>query len=388
MRERFSIRHPHLACIILLSASSICLPAWTAETTDQEQKDAREKQATDEAEIKLLFDYSFNDVSDNLVIIESKTSSGKMAGSGFIARMGDKTYIFTNQHVILGSDSIEFTTVSGKRLRPLGVELSLERDIARLPIADQPDALVISDNLAMGIPLAVFGNSEGSGVATELYGKVNGVGADLLEVSAEFVSGNSGSPVLNTDKEVIGIASYVRYSQPSKMKEGTQFENKVRRFCYRLTDVRWFPVNWRFYNKKYGKPYLETRSTMEAVFAIINHWYEDPFDRVPTENHPDPSLNRWSSAHNKMVDRVAEIARKRGASRSQLNKVRDEVQHSAHDLASISKRLAREMEEQSEDPALTGFLRDEFEGYAYGLAYASEALEYAGKAIADHIDGL
>lgn len=388
--SRQRTRFEYLICIILLASSSLCLTAWTAEDekTEQESKDAREKRVEEEADIKQRFEYSFNDVSDNLVIIESRTSVGKMAGSGFIARMNGKTYIFTNQHVILGADSIEFKTVTGKHLKPLGVELSHKRDIARLPIADQTDALVISDNLAMGIPLAVFGNSEGSGVATELYGKVNGVGADLVEVSAEFVSGNSGSPVLNLDKEVIGIASYVRYSEPSKMKEGTQFENKVRRFCYRLTDVKWLSVNWRRYNDKYGKPYLVTQNTFESLAGIIAGWYEEPLGRVTSGNYPDISLIGWSTTHNKMVDRVNDIIQKGHLTRTQQSKLRDEIYKSAHNLANIAHRLAVEVEKQAGEKALSGFLREELEGYAYGLEYASQVLDYVGKEVAEYIDNL
>ena len=371
---------------LLFLLATLPLPTVWA---DEDGKGKETEDATqNEAVIKAQFEYSFNDVSGTLVIIESRAGMARMAGSGFIAKMDGKTYIFTNQHVIMGADSIEFKTVTGERLKPRGVELSLKRDIARLLIEDKEAALVISDNLAMGIPLAVFGNSEGGGVATELYGTVTGVGADLVEVSAEFVSGNSGSPVLTLDKEVIGIASYVRYSQPSKMKEGTRFENKVRRFCYRLTDVRWMPVNWGYYNRKYGKPYLETSHTIDSLGGIIGGWYEDPFARVPTGDQPDMSLHRWAATHNKMVERVADIKRKGFVSRSQLNKIRDEVQGSAHALSVISKRLSMDMEDQSKDPALTGFLRDEFEGYAYGLQYASEVLDYAGKWMADYIDNL
>jgi len=385
-------RFDHLICIILLVVGSICLPARAEDEggkrTEKELQEAREKREAEEATIKSQFSYSFNDVAQNIVIIECRTEAGTMAGSGFIAKMDGKTYIFTNQHVIMGADSIEFKTVTGEQLKPLGVELALKRDIARLPIADRQDALIISDKVAMGIPLAVFGNSEGGGVATELYGNVTGLGADLVEVSAEFVSGNSGSPVLTLDKEVIGIASYVRYSEPSTMKEGTKFENKVRRFCYRLTDINWFPVNWRYYNSKYGKPYLEVQNTMDSLGAIIGDWFEDPFTRVSTGNHPDMSLNRWAANHNKMMDRVTAINRKGYVTRSQLNKIRDEVQASAHDLSAIAKRLSMDMKEKSEDTALTGFLHDEFEGYAYGLQMASDVLDEAGQWLADYIDGL
>jgi hypothetical protein len=194
--------------------------------------------------------------------------------------------------------------------------------------------------------------------------------------------------VLTVDREVIGIASYISISVPSEEEDESRFENKIRRFCYRLTDIEWMPVNWRFFNEKYGKPYLVAQNTIEKVGAIIDGWYEDPFGRVPSENYPDISLVSWSTTHNKMVDRVNEIIKKNQLTRTQQSKLRDEVYKSAHTLANYTHRLALEMEEQSEEQALSGFLHEEFESYAYGLEYASQVLDYVGKKVADYIDNL
>ena len=333
-----------------------------------------------EAEIKEQFSYTFNDVYDKLVIIECKGKRGAWSGSGFIAEMAGKTYIFTNQHIILGADTISFKTAHGEALRPRAVELSATRDIARLLLEDH-DALAISDNLSMGAPLAVFGNSEGGGVATELFGQVTGVGADLVEVSAEFVSGNSGSPVLNLDKEVIGIASYVRYSTPTKQKEGTQFENKVRRFCYRLTDVRWARVNWKKYNAEYGNTYRETEELVESVLDVVNGWYDDPFGPV-SDNQSDYDLRKWSNEHNRMVSRIVRLSDKGRATVNELNstnkQIRNDIGDSAEALSEFCKRRARFVEFTTGKSDLTGFLRDEFEGSVYRLEYASEAIDYFG----------
>ncbi len=370
--------------------------ALAAENADaakaQEEKPSRVASETErkksEAENKAHFSFTFNDVSKNLVIIEYKTSLGDMSGSGFIAKMDGKTYLFTNQHVIMGADSIVFKTVTGEKITPLGVELSVERDIARLPIEDREDALIITDTIAKDIPIAVFGNSDGVGVASELHGKINGLGPDLFEVSADFVSGNSGSPVINTNKEVIGIASYVYSPEPNWINEGTKFENQVRRFCYRLTNVKFTPVNWRTYNEKYGKPYLATQNTIDSVLAIVIGWGEDPFRRVPTNNLPDISLNSWSANHNKMVERMADIIEKNSGSRSAFNKLRDEISQSATDLSNIMRSLSSDMKKMAKDPALTGFLQGEFESYATGLEYLSKILNLAGQEIADYIDSL
>ncbi len=387
-----------LPCIFLLNLA-FAEPAAEEDKSEDEraqeeqarQAEEEEKKKAEQAEIKARFPYTFNEVSSCLVIIECDTFIGKMSGSGFIAKADGKTYVYTNQHVIMGSDRFTLKTVTGETITPRGIELSLDRDIARILIDDREEVLPISASPALDIPLAVFGNSEGGGVATELYGMVTGVSSDLVEVSAEFVSGNSGSPVLNLDREVIGIASFVRFSAPSEEDEENEekrFESKTRRFCYRLTGVTFAPVNWRRYNEKYGKPYLVTQDTIESLVDIIDGWYEAPFDPVPKQEFPDISLNGWSRTHNKMVERVTMVINKRRFTRTQQSKIRDEIYKSAHDLSNIAHQLALEVEQQAQEKALTGFLRGELAGYAYGLEYASYLLDYVGQKVADYIDKL
>ncbi|NNJ71295.1 MAG: trypsin-like peptidase domain-containing protein, partial [Kiritimatiellales bacterium] len=323
----------------------------------------------------------FNDISDHLVIISCKGPGGRSSGSGFIARMDGKTYLFTNQHVIMGADKISFKTATGNVLRPRSVELSTTRDIARLLLAEE-DGLEVTRNLSMGVPIAVFGNSEGGGVATQLYGEITGVGADVVEVSAEFVKGNSGSPVLNLGKEVVGIASFVRYSRKKKDTEGTRFENQTRRFCYRLTDMEWTTVNWKQYNKRYGKLYRTNEEMTESIFEIIEQWSSDPFGRVGDEDNAEMSLRRWSNAHNLMVNRIVRLSDKGRASQHELDntnkQIRKDVSDSADALSKVCKKRARQMRMLADQRDLTGFLREEFEDYGDSLEFAGEIIDRIG----------
>ncbi len=366
---RLSTFFKYFMGMILLGCCTISLPA---RADDSEQ------------DLKGQFNGSFNDIADKLVIIACGSDYGDWSGSGFIANMDGKTYLFTNQHVVLGADTISFKTAKGEKIYPKAVELSATRDMARLLLDDQ-DALAISDNVAMDAPMAVFGNSEGGGVATALYGKVNGVGADVVEVSAEFVSGNSGSPVLNTNMEVIGIASYVRYSSPSKMKEGTQFENKVRRFCYRLNDVQWARVDWKDYNKKYGETYRQSEKLVDDIFELVGGWVEDPYGQV-SEDHKDYELRRWATEHNHMVGTIVRLSDKGRATRKELDstnkRIRNGIIDSAEALSELCERHAGHMRLKADARNLTGFLHDEFEGYTYRFEYAAQALKDFGNDLA------
>ena len=328
--------------------------------------------------VKKQFAYSFNDIHDNLVVIEHDIA----VGSGFVAKMDGRYYIFTNQHVIMGGDRIRFKTASGKVLRPKKVELSATRDIARL-LLDTDSGFEIADSLKMDAPVGVFGNSDGGGVATELYGKVTSVGSELVEVSADFVSGNSGSPVLNLDQEVIGIASFVRFSTDKKTKDDEEPETITRRFCYRLTGMQWKAVNWKKYNDKYGAAYLKNDALIDEIFDIIWAWLNNPYIKVSTENHPDPGLLKWAKNHNQVVNRIERMAEKGSATPHQLDntnkQIRNDLIDSADALSKVCTSQARQMRFFSSQKELTGFLRKEFLRLAERLDNAGELLDDFGK---------
>lgn len=328
-------------------------------------------------EIKKQFTYSFNDIQNNLVVIEHDIA----VGSGFVAKMDGHYYIFTNQHVILGGDRIRFKTASGKQLKPKRVELSATRDMARL-LLDTEVGLEISGSPKMDDLVGVFGNSDGGGVATELYGKVTSVGSELVEVSADFVSGNSGSPVLNLDKEVIGIASFVRFSTDKKTEDDEEPKTITRRYCYRLTGVQWKAVNWKKYNDKYGAAYLENDALINEIFEIIWAWFNNPFIKVSTENHPDSGLLKWAKNHNQVVSRIERISNTR-ISQHQLDntnkQIRKDLIDSADALAKVCTDRARQMRFFSNQKELTGFMRKEFLRLAERLDNASEQLDDFGK---------
>jgi hypothetical protein len=321
------------------------------------------------------FSYTFDDISDKLVIITCRRGTERSAGSGFIAKMDGRTYLLTNQHVIMGAETIRLKTAAGTELSPLQVELSKTRDIARILIEDR-DGFEVNRKFALGIPIGVFGNSEGAGVATELFGEVTDFGADLVEVTAEFVSGNSGSPVLDRDRQVIGIASYVRvHWEPSDDDENTAadegeegekedgLQSKTRRFCYRLTDVEWQPVNWKDYNNRYGKLYFNSKELYDNVFAILGLWANAPLEKIPEEDMAY-DLAEWVKKHNDIIGRVERRGYKQ---RAFLNAYSDSLEMLS-DTCRARSRRTRMFSSQRE---LTGYLREQFENHSDALEYAS-----------------
>ncbi|MCF7849700.1 MAG: serine protease, partial [Kiritimatiellales bacterium] len=268
------------------------------EKEDLEKKHDMERARKREEEhcIKKLFSYSVDDVADKLVIIQHDSG----AGSGFIVNTGGKRYILTNQHVILGFSRVSFKTLNGEQLRPQMVELSASRDLARL-LLEEGSGLEVASSIEMDSPIAVFGNSEGAGVATGLYGTVAGIGADVVEVTAEFVKGNSGSAVMNLERKVIGAASYIKLPRKTSDTKGTRFENQTRRFCVRITGARWMPVNWKKYNESWGKTFRESNEFMDDVLFVLSGMNQFPPQALSCRKGADRTLGKCVDKYNEAI---------------------------------------------------------------------------------------
>ena len=184
-------------------------------------------------------------VQSTVLIVE--TDQG--AGSGFLARSGTETYIFSNQHVMGGAKSMTFRTADGRKFTPVSMEVADKEDLVRFALSAE-DALTLKSalTLAAGEPrngesIMVYGNSQGTSTITELPGEVESVGPNLIEVSAPFVQGNSGGPICNRKGEVLGVSSFVKRAATVSWVEADSPFLRNRRFGYRITPrTQWIKV--------------------------------------------------------------------------------------------------------------------------------------------------
>lgn len=183
-------------------------------------------------------------------IILITTDMGR--GTGFLCNMDGSNYIVTCTHVLAGAQRFEFSTINKGQVKPVKLELANDRDLARLHIADAsvPAFELSGTDPKIGNRVKVLGNSQGSGTITELTGEIKGIGPELLEVDAGFVSGNSGSPILDDEARVMAIASFVaKPGVTNWITSGTRFAD-TRRFGVRPNNVKWVTVSTRrFYQE-------------------------------------------------------------------------------------------------------------------------------------------
>lgn len=185
-------------------------------------------------------------VQSALVIINTDRSQG----SGFFLKDGDEYFVVTNAHVIGNTSGLVVRKITGQQINFSRIDLSQTSDLARLLVEKLPPNATAFEketgNIQINEMIKVYGNSQGRNVVTEISGRVQGVGPSEIEVSAQFVQGNSGSPILNRSGRVIGVATYATRedSRENWVIRGTRFE-QVRRFGLRLDDVEWRTVDRR-----------------------------------------------------------------------------------------------------------------------------------------------
>jgi len=217
----------------------------------------------------------FDTLRRSLVVVETDAGTG----SGFVIQIGGKRYVMTNQHVVRAAKKIQLRLVDGHKLTPQALEIAAEHDAVRIAFesaGDQSRPLTLASTLpSIGNAIRIYGNSEGMGAVTELAGRILGVGPDVIEVDAEFVRGNSGSPILDQTGNVLGIATFITLNTPDTdwVLQGTRFE-RTRRFGIRLTDtINWTPASFdSFYQQT--KLLDDTSLYLSAVFSVMSCWLD------------------------------------------------------------------------------------------------------------------
>ena len=151
------------------------------------------------------------------------------SGSGAVYKIeDDRAYIFTNNHVVEGSDAIQVLLQDGTRVDAEVVGTDVWTDLAVLSVdASNIETAVEfgdSENLTVGEPAIAIGSPLGTEFASSVTsGIVSGIGRTVpvdtdgdgeydwemtaIQTDAAINPGNSGGPLINIAGQVVGINS-------------------------------------------------------------------------------------------------------------------------------------------------------------------------------------
>jgi serine protease Do len=225
-----------------------------------------------------------------------------------------RAFFATNQHVVVGNEKLQFQPLSNKISLKFGpAQAAVGHDVMVIPVQPEvpgfetsPD---VSKEVSIGDAIVVLGDPEGAGVVRPITGRILGIGPNLVEVSAQFVEGNSGSPIVHVKSgKVIGVATYA--SMRAFDAGAGQMGVQVRRFGYRLDSVqKWQPVDWAAYQSDAataaaGKTYTEALgalclSIIKGTFNPVEH--KDPrlknaLARFPKANATEAQMQQQTEA--------------------------------------------------------------------------------------------
>lgn len=222
---------------------------------------------------------------------------GGAAGSGFLLYQGDKLYCYTNQHVAMNLGKMVVSLIDGTKLEQGRLEIAEDSDLARIEILTERPGFDHIGRAKLSESVKVLGNSLGAGRITVLQGKVTGLSEKQVETSAKFVTGNSGSPILNEDNAVIGVATLLEFFPDHKsILKGTGFEDG-RRVGMRLDrEIEWLEVDMGYFVSR-NRLVLQTMLFIEELpQAMILAVSDDFTQKLALKNIQDPSIRQWLSA--------------------------------------------------------------------------------------------
>lgn len=293
-----------------------------------------------------MADLSF--LNDSLVRI----SDENVIGIGFIVAMNGNQYIVTNANVVSGHNQLTFTTLSGQAVQPQKIELSATRDLARFMVTDQK-ALSLKP-VTENDPIAVL-EYEPSSKIKQYSGSCNGLGKDMIEVTADFTPKSNGSPLLNAELQVCGAANFMTYFKMHR----NSWEGTPRRFAYRLDEAHWYAPNWKMYNRTYGKNLREVDEFRTALYTVTNDWMQHPKQEIETQGGLGLEFDRWVKQHNGMVSDLSKKISKNNKGNAN-DAIVKRFQESCQTLISICESKAKNLTFLCEDKRITPYLKIQF----------------------------
>jgi hypothetical protein len=220
-------------------------------------------------------------------------SSG-VSGSGFLLYVDDQLYCYTNQHVAMNIGKLTVSLIDGSQLQLGEIEIAEDVDLARIKILDDLPGFEVQATPRMQEQVRVLGNSLGAGRITVLPGKVSGLNSKEIETTAKFVSGNSGSPILNARKEVVGVATLIEYFPDHQaIIAGSDFEDG-RRVGVRLDrSIKWIPVDMGQYISR-NRHILQTLTFIDELpYAMVASIQNRGTTESEIQLFTDSGLKQW-----------------------------------------------------------------------------------------------
>jgi serine protease Do len=181
-------------------------------------------------------------------------------------------HIVTKSSVVKHSENIEVTLYNHQTHKAHFIGLDAETGLAVIKIDDvklTPAKLGEDSDIRIGKWVAILGNSVGVNTSVTL-GIINGIREenDLIQLSALINPGNSGSPIFNTDGEVIGIVAARINSGSITLGSTTPFQSFEGAVAYPVKIIHAVTQNL-IHQKDAKRPWLGISTQDLSVGSVL-----------------------------------------------------------------------------------------------------------------------
>lgn len=267
-------------------------------------------------------------------------------GTGFITEEEGKTYLYTSFDLLIKNKKVSFANQKGKQFRPKKIECATDRDLVRLVIDDSPaNPFSIVAPKGINVPVSICSFNEEFKRSCTLDGTLLGVGPAKIEIDAPLETALRGSPILNSDKNVIGTSSYARETRVDWITRDTPFA-RTRQFGLRIDNVpKWEAIPLK---KFAGDASVLRKKLLDFIAAVslVRRWAWEPYyNELELDDDLPKTLQDWVMQHNDNAKRNSarrKKARRRRMSEDNAKKeMYDAVSEECRRLCRILKKPAR-----------------------------------------------
>jgi len=311
-----------------------------------------------------------------------KISDSKRSICGFLVSDGGKKYLYTSQTALFGMHltgvgyKFNARAFTGNLVNVIGpLMVSAYSDVARVEVSTDATELLKMDKIkdfgekVKIFPRAITNKSDKSEVAT-----IVGIGVDAFTLKAKLTPPFAGTPVLNSEGNVVGVLSNVGIKINRK---GWSFNCTTFNFNIggRLdSNIKWVPAGKIDFIEA-GNVINDSKTLLKAYMPILNWWLKTPYSTVPGNISYPKEVKRFVLYNNERTPfirkLVNEIQRNPIAKKGQLNKVRDGCLHRAKLFTAFPIAQVRQLNL----PWKTPFLRNEGVHYSWEWSKIIKAVQ-------------
>lgn len=147
---------------------------------------------------------------DAVLLVRTVGCDGQVTtGSAFALDLDGEVVVLTNRHVVERANTVGLRPLDGgPAVRVTDHRVALRQDVAVLSLREEefaPEPLAVADRAAVGQDIRIVGFPGGRPSATT--GAIADLSGDRVVLDAAVQQGSSGSPVVDSDGEVVAIVT-------------------------------------------------------------------------------------------------------------------------------------------------------------------------------------